>query len=44
MFLAVLVLAILNAVLYERTRSVWPCFVTHATFNLCSFGVLLAVL
>ena len=43
-FLAVLVLAVLNAVLYERTRSVWPCFATHATFNLCSFGVLLAVL
>ena len=40
-FLAVLVLAVLNAVLYERTRSIWPCFATHATFNLCSFGVLL---
>jgi membrane protease YdiL (CAAX protease family) len=43
-FLAVLVLAVVNALLYERTRSVWPCFVAHATFNLCSFGVLLAVL
>lgn len=40
-FLAVLVLAVLNAVLYERTRSIWPCFATHATFNLCSFLVLL---
>jgi uncharacterized protein len=42
-FLAVLVLAVLNAVLYERTRSIWPCVATHATFNLCSFGVLLLV-
>lgn len=42
-FLAVLVLAVLNAVLYERTRSIWPCFVTHASFNLCSFAVLLAL-
>ncbi len=42
-FLAVLVLAVLNAVLYERTRSIWPCFVTHASFNLCSFVVLLAL-
>ena len=40
-FLAVLVLAVLNAVLYERTRSIWPCFVTHASFNLCSFVILL---
>jgi membrane protease YdiL (CAAX protease family) len=42
-FLAVLVLAVLNAVLYERTRSIWPCFVTHASFNLCSFVILLAL-
>lgn len=42
-FLAVLVLAVLNAVLYERARSIWPCFVTHASFNLCSFVVLLAL-
>jgi uncharacterized protein len=42
-FLAVLILAVLNAVLYERTRSIWPCFATHATFNLCSFIVLLAI-
>jgi uncharacterized protein len=40
-FLAVLVLAVLNAVLYERTRSIWPCVATHAAFNLCSFVVLL---
>jgi hypothetical protein len=40
-FLAVLVLAVLNAVLYERTRSIWPCFATHAAFNMCSFVVLL---
>ena len=40
-FLAVLVLAVLNSVLYERTRSIWPCFATHAAFNLCSFVVLL---
>jgi membrane protease YdiL (CAAX protease family) len=40
-FLAVLVLAVLNSVLYERTRSIWPCFVTHASFNLCSFVILL---
>lgn len=43
-FLAVLVLAVLNAVLYERTRSIWPCFVTHATFNLTSFAILLIAL
>ncbi|WP_433801471.1 lysostaphin resistance A-like protein [Actinomycetospora sp. CA-084318] len=43
-FLAVLVLAVLNAVLYERTRSIWPCFVTHATFNLTSFALLLIAL
>ncbi|MDL5157791.1 CPBP family intramembrane glutamic endopeptidase [Actinomycetospora termitidis] len=43
-FLAVLVLAVLNAVLYERTRSIWPCFVTHATFNLTSFTLLLVAL
>lgn len=42
-FLAVLVLAVLNAFLYERTRSIWPCFATHATFNMCSFVVLLLV-
>ncbi|MCD2193931.1 CPBP family intramembrane metalloprotease [Actinomycetospora endophytica] len=42
-FLAVLVLAVLNAVLYERTHSIWPCVATHATFNLCSFAVLLAI-
>jgi uncharacterized protein len=42
-FLAVLVLAVLNAVLYERTRSLWPCYATHATFNLCSFVILLLV-
>jgi membrane protease YdiL (CAAX protease family) len=40
-FLAVLVLAVLNSVLYERTRSIWPCFITHASFNLCSFVILL---
>jgi uncharacterized protein len=43
-FLAVLVLAVLNAVLYERTRSIWPCFVAHATFNLTSFALLLIAL
>ncbi|MEJ2867113.1 type II CAAX endopeptidase family protein [Actinomycetospora sp. OC33-EN08] len=42
-FLAVLVLAVLNAVLYERTRSIWPCFATHATFNLTSFTLLLTL-
>ncbi len=42
-FLAVLVLAVLNALLYERTRSIWPCFVTHASFNLCSFVILLLI-
>jgi hypothetical protein len=42
-FLAVLVLAVLNAILYERTRSIWPCFATHAAFNLCSFVVLLLI-
>lgn len=42
-FLAVLVLAVLNAVLYERTRSIWPCFATHAAFNLCSFLILLLI-
>jgi len=42
-FSAALVLGLLNAALYERTRSIWPCVAAHATFNLISFGLVLAL-
>lgn len=40
---AALLLGVVNAVLYERTRSIWPAVVVHAVFNLTSFGLLLLV-
>ncbi len=42
-FAAALVLGLLNAALYERTRSIWPCVAAHATFNLISFALVLAL-
>lgn len=41
-FAAALLLGLLNAVLYERTRSIWPSVAAHATFNLVSFALVLA--
>ena len=34
---------VVNAVLYERTGSIWPPVAAHATFNLISFALVLAV-
>ncbi|GAA4934245.1 hypothetical protein EV188_102695 [Actinomycetospora succinea] len=42
-FAAAFVLGVVNAVLYERTGSIWPPVATHATFNLISFALVLAV-
>ena len=42
-FAAAFVLGVVNAVLYERTRSIWPSAAAHATFNLISFVLVLAV-
>lgn len=42
-FAAALVLGLVNALIYERTRSVWPCATAHATFNLLSFALALAI-
>ena len=38
---AALLLGLVNAVLYDRTRSIWPPITVHAVFNLMSFGLLL---
>ena len=42
--LAVFVLAVVNALIYERTRSIWPCVIAHATFNAVSLGLAVVVL
>jgi len=42
-FAAALLLGVVNAVLYERTGSIWPPVAAHATFNLISFALVLAV-
>ncbi|MEJ2860962.1 CPBP family intramembrane glutamic endopeptidase [Actinomycetospora flava] len=42
-FAAAFVLGVVNAVLYERTGSIWPPAASHATFNLISFALVLAV-
>lgn len=42
-FAAAFVLGVVNAVLYERTGSIWPPAAAHATFNLISFALVLAV-
>jgi hypothetical protein len=42
-FAAAFVLGVVNAVLYERTGSIWPPVAAHATFNLTSFVLVLAV-
>ena len=42
-FAAAFALGVVNAVLYERTGSIWPPAAAHATFNLISFLLLLAV-
>lgn len=42
-FAAALLLGVVNAVLYERTGSIWPPAAAHATFNLISFVLVLAV-
>jgi membrane protease YdiL (CAAX protease family) len=42
-FAAAFVLGVSNAVLYERTGSIWPPAAAHATFNLISFALVLAV-
>ena len=42
-FAAALLLGLVNAAVYERTRSVWPCAAVHATFNLLSFALALAL-
>jgi membrane protease YdiL (CAAX protease family) len=42
-FAAAFVLGVVNALLYERTGSIWPSAATHATFNLISFALVLAV-
>jgi membrane protease YdiL (CAAX protease family) len=42
-FAAALLLGVVNAVLYERTGSIWPPAAAHATFNLISFALVLAV-
>lgn len=42
-FAAAFVLGVANAVLYERTGSIWPPAAAHATFNLISFVLVLVV-
>jgi membrane protease YdiL (CAAX protease family) len=42
-FPAAFVLGVVNALLYERTGSIWPPAAAHATFNLISFVLVLAV-
>jgi membrane protease YdiL (CAAX protease family) len=42
-FAAAFLLGVVNAVLYERTGSIWPAVAAHATFNLISFALVLAV-
>ena len=42
-FAAALLLGVVNCVLYERTRSIWPAVAAHAVFNLVSFSLLLAL-
>ncbi|MEJ2886032.1 CPBP family intramembrane glutamic endopeptidase [Actinomycetospora aeridis] len=42
-FAAAFVLGVVNAVLYERTGSIWPPAAAHAMFNLISFTLALAV-
>lgn len=42
-FAAALALGVVNALLYERTGSIWPPAAAHATFNLISFVLVLAV-
>jgi membrane protease YdiL (CAAX protease family) len=42
-FAAAFVLGVVNAVLYERTGSIWPPAAAHATFNLTSFVLVLAL-
>lgn len=42
-FAAAFVLGVVNALLYERTGSIWPPAAAHATFNLISFVLVLAV-
>jgi membrane protease YdiL (CAAX protease family) len=42
-FAAAFLLGVVNAVLYERTGSIWPAVAAHATFNLISFVLVLAV-
>lgn len=42
-FAAAFLLGVVNAVLYERTGSVWPAVAAHATFNTISFVLVLAV-
>ena len=42
-FAAALLLGVVNAVLYERTGSIWPAVASHATFNTISFVLVLAV-
>ena len=42
-FAAAFLLGVVNAVLYERTGSIWPPATAHAVFNLTSFALVLAV-
>ena len=42
-FAAAFLLGVVNAVLYERTGSIWPAVASHATFNTISFVLVLAV-
>ena len=42
-FAAAFLLGVVNAVLYARTGSIWPAVAAHATFNLISFVLVLAV-
>jgi len=42
-FAAAFLLGVVNAVLYERTGSIWPAVAAHATFNVISFALVLAV-
>jgi uncharacterized protein len=42
-FAAAFLLGVVNAVLYERTGSIWPAVASHATFNTISFVLVLAL-
>lgn len=42
-FAAAFLLGVVNALLYERTGSIWPPVAAHATFNLISFALVLAL-